>query len=71
MFSRHLTLSRIVAEDVKKVFRSKTFNTFIPRNIALSEATMNGKPAIIYAPQATGSIAYMELAKEILSKYEY
>ncbi|MCX8034127.1 MAG: ParA family protein [Thermodesulfovibrio sp.] len=68
MFSKHITLSRIIAEDVKRVFRSKTFNTSIPRNIALSEAAMNGKPAIIYAPTAIGSLAYIELAKEFLSK---
>lgn len=68
MFSKHITSSRVVSEDVRRVFRTKTFNTVIPRNIALSEATMNGKPAIHYAPQAIGSIAYMELAREFLSK---
>ncbi len=69
MFSKHLTLSRTIAEDVKRVFRSKTFTTTIPRNIALSEASMNGKPAIIYAPNAAGTLAYIELAKEILKKH--
>lgn len=69
MFSKHLTLSRTIAEDVKRVFRSKTFTTAIPRNIALSEASMNGKPAILYAPNALGTLAYMELARELLSKH--
>ncbi|MCX7988795.1 MAG: ParA family protein [Thermodesulfovibrio sp.] len=68
MFSKHITLSRNIAEDVKRVFRSKTFNTTIPRNIALSEAAMNGKPALIYAPNAIGTLAYIELAKEFLHK---
>ncbi|WP_353686338.1 ParA family protein [Thermodesulfovibrio sp. 3462-1] len=68
MFSKHLTLSRTTAEDIKKVFRSKTFETCIPRNIALAEASMNGLPAIFYAPEAQGSIAYRELAEEILQK---
>ncbi len=68
MYSKHLTLSRNIAEDVKRVFRSKTFNTVIPRNIALSEASMNGKPAITYAPNSPGTLAYLELAKELLSK---
>lgn len=69
MFSKHLTMSRAIAEDVKRVFRSKTFTTTIPRNIALSEASMNGKPAIIYAPNTAGTLAYIELAKEILNKH--
>lgn len=68
MYSKHITLSRTIAEDVRRVFRSKTFNTVIPRNIALSEAAMNGKPAILYAPNAIGTISYIELAKEFLSK---
>jgi|YNPNPStandDraft_1061719.scaffolds.fasta_scaffold00020_52 chromosome partitioning protein len=68
MYSRHLTLSRAIADDIKRVFRSKTFDTVIPRNIALSEAAMVGKPAIIYSPDATGAIAYRELAYEMLQK---
>lgn len=51
-------------------FRSKTFFTTIPRNIALSEASMNRKPAIIYAPNAIGTLAYIELAKEFISKQD-
>lgn len=70
MFSKHVTLSRIIAEDIKRVFRSKTFNNTIPRNVALSEAAMNGKPAIIYAPTGIGTLAYIELAKEFLSKQD-
>ncbi|GAB6183134.1 ParA family protein [Thermodesulfovibrio hydrogeniphilus] len=68
MFSRHLTLSRNIAEDIKKVFRSKTFETLIPRNIALAESVINGIPAVFYAPNASGTLAYMELADEFLSK---
>jgi len=66
MFSKHLTLSRMIAEDIKRVFRSKTFETVIPRNISLAEASMNGIPAIFYAPEAAGSVAYKELAQEII-----
>lgn len=66
MFSKHLILSRTIAEDIKKVFRSKAFETYIPRSIALAEASMNGMPAIFYEPKAHGTIAYSELAQEIL-----
>ncbi|MEN2994110.1 MAG: ParA family protein [Thermodesulfovibrio sp.] len=69
MFSKHINLSRTIAEDIKRVFRSKIFETYIPRNIALSEASMNGIPAIFYAPEAQGAIAYSELAQEIILKH--
>lgn len=69
MFSKHINLSRTIAEDIKRVFRSKIFETYIPRNIALSEAAMNGIPAIFYAPDAYGTIAYNELAQEIISRH--
>ncbi|MGB9891720.1 MULTISPECIES: ParA family protein [Thermodesulfovibrio] len=69
MFSKHINLSRTIAEDIKRVFRSKIFETYIPRNIALSEASMNGIPAIFYAPDAYGTIAYSELAQEIISRH--
>lgn len=68
MFSKHLTMSRAIAEDIRKVFRSKTFETVIPRNIALAEASMNGLPAVVYAPDAAGTIAYKELAQEFLNR---
>ncbi|MCS7215938.1 MAG: ParA family protein [Thermodesulfovibrio sp.] len=69
MFSKHINLSRAIAEDIKRVFRSKIFETYIPRNIALSESSMNGIPAIFYAPDAQGTIAYNELAQEIIVRH--
>ncbi len=68
MFSKHLIMSRTIAEDIRRVFRSKTFESVIPRNVALAESSINGIPAIFYAPEAAGSIAYKELAEEFLTK---
>ncbi|MEN2986280.1 MAG: ParA family protein [Thermodesulfovibrionaceae bacterium] len=68
MFSKHLTLSRVILEDVKRVFRNKTFETIIPRNVVLAEATQKGLPAVFYAPDAIGSLAYRQLASEFIAK---
>ena len=68
MFSKHLTLSRNIAEDIKKVFRSKTFETVIPRNVAIAESVMKGIPVVFFAPNALGTVAYIELADEFLKK---
>jgi len=65
MYNRHLSLSRQIAEDVRRVFRSKVYETIIPRNIILAEAPGQGKPALLYAPNSTGAQGYIALAKEI------
>lgn len=67
MYNKHLSLSQQIAEDVRNVFKSKVYDTVIPRNVVLAEAPSFGKPAVLYAPNSTGSQAYIALAKEILN----
>ena len=42
------------------------FNTVIPRNIKLSESPSHGLPIILYDADSRGSIAYMQLARELM-----
>ena len=67
MFDNRLNLSRQVADDVKKFFEDKVFNTVIDRNVRLSEAPSYGKPIILYDAISRGCENYMHLAEEILS----
>lgn len=67
MFDSRLNLSRQVAEDVKRYFEDKVFNTIIDRNVRLSEAPSYGKPIILYDAISKGSESYMNLAEELLS----
>ena len=67
MFDNRLNLSRQVADDVKKFFEDKVFNTVIDRNVRLSEAPSFGKPIILYDAISRGCENYMHLAEEILS----
>lgn len=46
------------------------FKTIIPKNIKLSEASSNNKPASISYPTEKGVISYKNLVKEILQKME-
>ncbi|MBI3592257.1 MAG: ParA family protein [Nitrospirae bacterium] len=67
MFNRHLALSRQISEEVRRVFKSKVYDTVIPRNVVLAESPSHGKPAVLYAPNSTGAQGYITLAKEILN----
>jgi chromosome partitioning protein len=67
MYNRHIALSRQISEDVRRVFRSKVYDTVIPRNVVLAESPSHGKPAVLYAPNSSGAQAYLALAKEMLN----
>ena len=69
MFDGRNNLSHQVAEEVKKHFKKKVFQTVIPRNIKLSESPSHGKPVILYDIGCKGSESYLELAKEFLCSY--
>lgn len=60
-------LSAGVAEEVRKYFGEKVFQTAIPRSVKLAEAPSHGQPITTYAPDSTGAREYDALAREILS----
>lgn len=68
MFDPRNTLAHQVAEEVRKFFREKVYQTLIPRNVTLGEAPSHGKPAILYDARSKGAQSYLSLAKEILNE---
>jgi chromosome partitioning protein len=70
MYDRRYKLTEQVENEVRAIMRDYVFKTVIPRNIRLAEAPSHGKPAIIYDLHCQGSLAYVELAKEIIKKLE-
>jgi len=68
MLDRRNNLSYQVAEEVRQHFEDSVFQTIIPRNVSLSEATSYGKPIILYDIRSKGAQSYLELAKEIILK---
>ncbi|WP_375326674.1 ParA family protein [Candidatus Tisiphia endosymbiont of Nemotelus uliginosus] len=68
MYDKRNRLTEQVEKDVRTHLGKLVFKTVIPRNIKLSEAPSYGQPAIIYDHKCLGSIAYMELTKEILDR---
>lgn len=67
MYDNRLNLSQQVAEDVKKFFDDKVFDTIIHRNVRLSEAPSYGKPVILYDAVCSGTEHYMKLAEEVMN----
>ena len=66
MFDARTNLSIQVVDEVKNHFRSKVYQTIIPRNVRLSEAPSHGQPVIKYDPKSKGSEVYFDLAKEVI-----
>ena len=57
-----------VIEEVRKYFKNKVFNTIIPRLVRLVEAPSHGKPISDYDPTSRATLAYENLAKEVISR---
>ncbi|SEP40467.1 ParA family protein [Propionispora vibrioides] len=65
MFDARTNLSIQVVDEVKNHFRSKVYQTIIPRNVRLSEAPSHGQPIIKYDARSKGAEVYMDLAREV------
>jgi chromosome partitioning protein len=70
MFDQRNNLSHQVTDEVRRHFKTSVFQTVIPRNVTLSEASSYGKPIILYDVRSKGAQSYLELAKEIITKQE-
>ena len=68
MLTANTNLGLEVVENVRGVFKEKIYDTIIPRLIRLAEAPSHGKPIIEYEPRSRGTLAYLNLAKEVIEK---
>jgi len=68
MFDSRNNLAHEVMKEVKTHFSDKVFETVIPRNVKLSECSSFGKPILLYDIDSKGSVAYLNLAKELINR---
>lgn len=66
MFDKRLNLSEQVAEEIRRFFGSKVFQTVIRRNVKIAEAPSHGLSVLDYQPNSKGSQNYQQLALEVL-----
>ena len=68
MLDARTNLGLQVAQEVRKVFKGKVYNTVVPRNVRLGEAPSHGLPIHLYDPRSLGAQSYQALAKEFLAR---
>ena len=68
MFDKRNKLSTEVDTEARKFFKSKVYQTVIPRNVRLSEAPSHGIPVLIYDKLCSGSKSYSSFADEFLKQ---
>jgi chromosome partitioning protein len=68
MYDARTNLSRLVVDEVRRVFEKLVYKTLIPRNVALSEAPSHERTVLEYSPHSAGARAYRELAAEFLER---
>ena len=68
MYDGRTNLSRLVVDEVRRVFEDLVYKTLIPRNVALSEAPSHELTVMEYSPNSPGARAYREAAAEFIRR---
>ena len=69
MCEKRTTLCKVLTEEVTENFgeQIRVFETQIPSTVKVGESIYYGKPLEQYSPKASASMAYIKLAKELIS----
>jgi len=68
MHDKRNKLTSQIEKDARDCLGKMIYKTVVPRNVRLSEAPSYGIPAILYASSCSGSVAYMDLAEEMIKR---
>lgn len=68
MYDARTRLADQVATEVRRFFKEKMHETVIPRSVRLAEAPSYGMPVVVFDPSSRGAEAYMNLAKEVVTR---
>ena len=66
MFDGRTTLALQIRDEVHRYFPGEIFETVIPRNVRLTEAPSHGRPVMLHDLRSNGSIAYLDLTREVI-----
>jgi chromosome partitioning protein len=68
MYDDRTNLSRDVADEIRRHFSGKVYETVIPRNVRLAEAPSHGLTVLQYDIRCRGAEAYLSAAREMLRR---
>lgn len=68
MYDRRLRLANVVVGEIRQIFKDLVFDTIVHRNSKIGEAPNLHVPVVMYDASSKGSINFLNLAKEFLSK---
>lgn len=68
MVNSQTKLTQDVMDEVRKHFGEKAYETFIPRNVRVSEAPSMGTPVVFLDPRSRGAASYKAFAWEFMAK---
>ena len=69
MYDGRTRLASQVADDVRAHFGDVVLQSIIPRSVRVSEAPSYGQSVITYDPGSSGSVAYVEAARELSQRH--
>jgi chromosome partitioning protein len=69
MYEPHTKVTEITDRELQLRFRKYLMKTIIPKNTHLTESSFYGKPAVLFNATSKGTLAYLELARELIEKH--
>lgn len=68
MYDQTSELDNAIANEIRQIFKEKTYVTKIPRTNSIPESNSKGIPVTMWRPSGKASTAYLSLAKEVLDQ---
>jgi chromosome partitioning protein len=68
MYEPNTKVTDITERELQLRFRKHMLRTVIPKNTQLVEASFYGKPAVLFNANSKGTLAYLQVANEMIEK---
>ena len=66
MYDATSELDNQIANEIRNIFKEKTYTSRIPRTNSIPESNIRGIPVTMWRPSGKASSAYLSLAKEVI-----
>ncbi len=69
-YNKSKNLSKAIEQQARQKYSTLVFEQVIPENVKVSESPASGLPIDMYAPNSSGALAYTQVAKELMARWE-